>query len=497
MQRAFSAFAYSVAAAFAARVVWLADRGSHFFRDDFAGFYLARHEPWWRVVLTPIDVHFVPLHRAVNELLYSVAPLDFRWALAALLLAHAAGVVGLAATLRRLSRSPLDPLLVALYATNVFLGVLFLWWTSGLHRLPFVALAVFALYHWVGYRQHGGRRSLFASGLCTALAFGFYSKAPLIPLAFLVVELALWPETPPARRRRLLATALGFVAAAGLAAFLARFAADSRFSGIHVDPAFLVVFELRSLAILAEGLLGRVGDGAIPAWALALVVAPVAITSVLRPWNAAIWAAGLALVAVHIAAIGVSHRTASFGLTAAVSYRYYFELVHVVVLTAALALRGLRLPGPLARRFAAGAGRAAAAAAGAGALLGLAFASAGSFRALLDTPRYRQYGAARVFVTNLRAGIAALSGIPRDEIAFVDSLAPDVLTGKSVAHIRRYSDFLTIFGWEGADHPGATRLYQVTDEGVVRRVARPPDAREPRGAARGGRLSAAGADPPP
>jgi len=50
-------------------------------------------------------------------------------------------------------------------------------------------------------------------------------------------------------------------------------------------------------------------------------------------------------VAVQFAVIGVSHRTAIFGLSIAGTDRYYFELMHIVVLFVGLVLQDLPSPG--------------------------------------------------------------------------------------------------------------------------------------------------------
>jgi hypothetical protein len=97
------------------------------------------------------------------------------------------------------------------------------------------------------------------------------------------------------------------------------------------------------------------------------------------------------------------------------------------------------------------------------------------FEALLDTPRYRRHLRAKEFVENLTAGLDELRAERREDFAFVDGLAPGFLTGKTAAHIRRYSDFLTVFDFDARFDTAAPRLYWISEAGEVRRVGGAPD----------------------
>jgi hypothetical protein len=478
LRKTFDAFAFAAAAVFAAAVVWVAKRNSHFLTDDFAGFYLVETEPFLKVALTPIDVHFVPLHRFVNQLIHPIAPLDFGVALAVLAVFHGIAVVTLYATLRQLKDSPVNAVLVFFYATNVYLGVLFLWWTSGLHRLPYIAFAIATVYHYVKYRRGRSRRSLLFAAACFAAALGFYSKAALIPATLLGVEVCLLRGTP---RRQLAGNLLvisTFLAAAVLYAILTRAMIDSAFTQVHLDAGFLLDFERRSFAILSEGVFGVVYWGLakpVNAVLFAFWLGFIAYTIAKEPKNAVVWIAGVVLVAMNVAVIAVSHRTVRFGLSMANSYRYYFELMFLVVLFVGMALHNLP---PRARPsfFTRNPRWRPAWLALAGCLLAMmALMSFFRFEALLDTPRYRRHLQAKEFVENLTAGLDELRADRREDFAFVDGLAPRFLTGKTAAHIRRYSDFLTVFDFDVRFGTAAPRLYRITETGKVRRVGRGRD----------------------
>lgn len=475
MKRAFDAFAFAAATVFALAAAAVAGGNSHFFRDDFAGFFLARSQPFWRILATPIDVHFVPLHRLVNQLVYSLAPLDFDVALAVLVAFHALAVATLYATLRALKDAPSNTVLVFLYATNVYLGVLFLWWTAGLHRLPYVALALVTLYHYLAYRRTARARSVVVAWLCFVAALGFYTKAALIPAVMLGMEICLLRETAPGQLRKNGRVIAAFVATSALYVLLARSLIASQFSQLHLEPGFLLEFELRSFAVLAAGVFGDVSRPWVApanfifmgAW-----LAFAAYTIARAPWNAVVWAVAITLVALNFGVVAVSQRTVRYGLSLAATPRYYFELMFIVVLFVAMALHNLPARSPIAALARHPGRRLAMTLVASGMLLALAVVSFAHFESLLETRRYRRNRDAKVFVDNLRADLDALRRRPQGEFAFVDGLVPSYLTGKSADHVRRYSKFLGIFGFEARFDPAASTLYAITEQGEVRPVLR-------------------------
>jgi hypothetical protein len=466
---------FVAAAIFATGAAILAWAHSHFLRDDFAGFFIALHEPIRVAMMTPIDVHFVPLHRLVNHVVYRAAPMNFGFAVALLLAVHAVTLVLLYALLQRLKDTPANAMLLFFYATNVHLGVLFVWWTSGLHRLPYIALAVATLYHFVVWRSERRGFSLAWAGLCFSAALGFYSKAALIPLTLLGLEIALLRDTKRADILWNLRVIAVFCFVAAIQVVLARSLVDSRFSALHFDPGFLLAFEARSFATLSEAIFGfGYLPIAVPLNALffGFWIVFIGYTSAMRRWNAVVWSVGLGLVALQFAAIGVSHRTAAYGLAMAGTDRYYFELMYIVVLFVALALQGLPPRAPRVARGD-GSGWRPGFVVGCAALILMAAFSFVRFSWLVESPRYQRHREARVFNLNLLRGLSRLRESSDGDVALVDGLAPVRLTGKTAAHIRRHSDFVPIFDPGVRFDPEATRLYRVTDTGRLERVRRP------------------------
>lgn len=472
MKRPIVALAFVATAIFATGAAVVAWAHSHFLRDDFAGFFIALHEPLWSAMMTPIDVHFVPLHRLVNHVLYAVAPMNFGVAVALLLAVHAVTLVLLYALLQRLKDTPTNAVLLFFYGTNVHLGVLFVWWTSGLHRLPYIALAIATLYHFVVWRSERRGSSLAWAGLCFAAALGFYSKAALIPLTLLGLEISLLRDTKRSDSLRNLRAIAGFCVAAALQVALARSLVDSRFSALHFDPGFLLAFEARSFATLSQAIFGfGYLPAAVPLNALFFAFWGVfaGYTIVARRSNAVVWLVGLGLLALQFAVIGVSHRTAAYGLAMAGTDRYYFELMYIVVLFVALVLQD---PSPRAARVEAGVrgGLRPGAVVGCTALVLMAALSFARFSWSIESPRYQRHREARVFNGNLIRGLAKLREQSDGSVALVDGLVPIHLTGKTAAHLRRHSDLVPIFDPGVRFDSTANRLYRVTDTGALEQV---------------------------
>jgi len=477
LKRPIDGFAFAATSIFAFAAAVFAWAHSHFLRDDFAGFHIALHEPIGVAMMMPIDVHFVPLHRFVNHIVYGMAPMSFGVAVAFLLAVHAVTLLLMYAVLQRLKDTPSNAVLLFFYGTNVQLGVLFVWWTSGLHRLPYIALAVATFYHFVVWRSERRGANLAWAALCFAGALGFYSKAALIPLMLLGLEIAVLRETSRLDRLKNLRAIAAFCVVSALQIVLARSIVDSRFSGLHFDPGFLLAFETRSFANLSEVIFGfEYLPAAAPFNALffGFWAAFMAYTIYRRPWCAVIWTVGLGLVAAQIAVIGVSHRTATFGLSTAGSDRYYFELIHIVVLFVALVLR--ELPPRIARVGSRDGGRRRVRVVVAcAALVLMAVFSFARFTWKVESPRYQRHRDARVFDRNLMRGLARLRTRPDRGVALVDGLAPVYLTGKTAAHIRRYSDLVPIFDPEVSFDPTAALHFRVTDAGTFARVKRPQE----------------------
>jgi hypothetical protein len=77
-----------------------------------------------------------------------------------------------------------------IYATYPMLGIHFLWFSSGLHRLPYAVASLWALDRWLSYRATGRPRELALIALAVMVATGFYAKGPLVALHLVALEIA-------------------------------------------------------------------------------------------------------------------------------------------------------------------------------------------------------------------------------------------------------------------------------------------------------------------
>lgn len=172
-------------------LVLFARTNSYFIADDYDHFIQAAQLPLLQMILTPIDVHYAPLHNLFSALIQYAAPLNFDLALLVLLSFHALSIGLLYKLLQALSDSPVNLLIVFLYGCNPFLLHPLIWWSSGIHRFPYICLSLASLYAYVHYRRSHRPLHLVCCYLAFFLAFGFYSKAILIPLYILGLELCL------------------------------------------------------------------------------------------------------------------------------------------------------------------------------------------------------------------------------------------------------------------------------------------------------------------
>ncbi|GAB2546990.1 hypothetical protein [Rhodanobacter koreensis] len=166
---------------------WYLLRHSDFNNDDLDNFVFMQHTGFWQFVLTPTDVHYVPMHRLLTWLVYHIAPMRFSVALAVLMIFHIGTLIYLACSLRLLRVGQASGLLVCGYAASSLIVFGLGWWAHAEHRVPYVFLDMCAIYHYLAWLRSRRRVHLWIAALAFVLAFGFYEKAVLIPLHMLVI----------------------------------------------------------------------------------------------------------------------------------------------------------------------------------------------------------------------------------------------------------------------------------------------------------------------
>lgn len=182
-QRAEQAALWLILIVFTAQVAGFCAANAHYVYDDWDHLAKAHMQDVWTYLTGPIDLHVAPLHRLFSLAASRLIPVDF--ALAAWFLG---GLHLLVSVLLYLTLQTINPHRYNLYITVVLSVSKTLidqnaWWSSALHRLPYVALTLGAILCYV--RFHRSRKPVFyvAALLLYVAAFGFYSKAILIPFS--------------------------------------------------------------------------------------------------------------------------------------------------------------------------------------------------------------------------------------------------------------------------------------------------------------------------
>jgi hypothetical protein len=457
-----------IGAAYTAKVVAFAFHNSCFVGDDVSSLWLASRMPPLEFFLSPIDVHFVPLHRATNWIMARVADLRFSFALVFLLAVHLATLVLLGVLLRRLQAGAVGWFLLGAYAVHVTLGSMFMWWSSGLHRLPYVFFSVLSCYAYLLYRETGSWRAALL--LCVAMlgALGFYSKALLIPLYVGALHVALLGVQPMRIGRSGAAATAGALLMLAFA-YLAVWKAHTAYvmQSITTDAAFYAGFVRWGLRVFGPTWLGIfLGDGA---WVLPATVAAASFAcgaSIALNRRAALaWAALLAVLVANFLFHAASAAKTGYGFGTLMADRYYFESAFLVVVFAGAAFHGIaRVQGP--RALTTRVLRWGAPVVGASILGAIAMQSYRSFLRIVDVS-YATHRVAHEYMTNLRTSLDALSAEEQRALTLKDGpMPPEIVSVGSI--LRRQSDLLRLMDVH-VRYAKNARYYISSDGRIVRR----------------------------
>lgn len=461
-----------IAAGYTGALVVFAKAHCYFYGDDYSGFLLTLTEPFARGLLEPVGGQVVPLARALNFAFFRVAGLSYDAALLLLSALHCLGMLYLYRALELSKRTPFNAVLVALYACFIYTWIQLGWWIAGLERVPFVACAAAALFHYLRYRKANARRDLVVACACSVVALGFYSKGLFIPLCFIGVDLAggAVKESPGAFRRHLVPWS---VAAALFLVELAISLSLHRAAGIldhafdNANPAGVLSFVRFGLAFFASALFGL----ALPVDAGARVVVValawlllIAYTIYRAPRVAVGWCVLIALVVLNLSLIGVSNRVGVFGALMAFEARYYWELCFFTFTI--LGLIAHQVPSPLADAPSARSPvRRVLPALGGVLLVAYGVVSYRSFAATAFSfsdalPRTRG------FMTNLRTDLARLDATAPGPHAFADGDLPLYVIGFDLT-FRKHSQLLALMGARAEFPPAEEAELRITDSGRI------------------------------
>lgn len=344
LQRGFKSLAWLGLIVFTALLVWFVRANSYFIDDDYDHFIQAAQLPLAQLVAMPIDVHYAPLHKLLSALIQHLAPLNFDAALLVMLVFHSLAILLLYKLLQTLSDSPVNLLIVLLYGCNPFLLHPLMWWSSGIHRFPYICLCLASLYAYLRFHQSRRPVHLAYCYLAFFLAFGFYSKAILIPLYILGLELCL-----SARHgvRRLLLGCLP-----GAAMLLASLGYVWWYLNVAppmpdaTAPSILLIGKivLLNFQVLAGVLTFNQYGGP---YGLNLALATLLLAGILYSlrknfWVLPIWLVLFACVAINFAILASSGRGQMYGEFLALVLRYYFEVMFLIAVFGGLLLALLR-----------------------------------------------------------------------------------------------------------------------------------------------------------
>ena len=312
-------------------MVLYAHFSSHFIADDYDHFIQAASLPLLELASTPIDIHYVPLHKLFSALLVYVAPLNYDFALLVLASFHLAACLTLYKLLKTTTHSRYSLTITFLYGSSPLTLDLLMWWSSGIHRLPYIFLSLLCLYSYTLYRNRGKVLHLLLCTLSFITALGFYSKALLIPVYILALECCLPPRQTKATLLRF-STGLALL---GLAALYILWYV--KFSPVQKPSAninILVAFEITwlNVKVLLGNLLLQKYEAPLT---VSLTVGLAFLLGTLyaakaKPKLAIPACAALTCILLNFMMIALSSRAQMFGGFIAFALRYYLEVLFLL-----------------------------------------------------------------------------------------------------------------------------------------------------------------------
>ncbi|HEX4334440.1 MAG TPA: hypothetical protein VH062_00925 [Polyangiaceae bacterium] len=388
--------------------------------DDIVYFSEARRTHFLSFIGEPIDVHAVPLHRATTYLVTLFGRPDYDALLLAMTVVHVAGVVLLYRALERFAPNPGNAVATFWYATFVYLGTIFGWWTSAAHRLPYLAFFASALYAYARFRQEHRATWAACAVLSMVSAVGFFEKGALFPLILGAVEASLWFETDARDRKTNFALVAG-LGALTLVYFVAwRWAVGESWSALSATPRHAVTYAVASYRMLLSASVGRVADWYLPAlllWAFLVVV-----TIRRAPRTALIWGGAIVVTTVSLLTTGISvARSQVWGeMLPYYSHRYYPDVMFVLMVFVALVWQRAYPSGAQALR-----GRRSRWLSAASALMAMTALTLVSTKSALDLQHgfYAPTREGKIYEDNVVAGMEQLKAEHRP-LNFVDGTVP-------------------------------------------------------------------------
>jgi hypothetical protein len=307
-------------------------RISFFMSDDLNAVALLRRTDFWSYITTHVDIHQVPLHRLVNYVLHTLAPMNFAAATLFMIGCHTASLLVLYRALQRLNPSRINLWLILIYALNGYVYLVFHWWSAALHRLPYILFSIVSCYGFLRFHQE--QRLRFATiALASALAAaGFFIKAVLIPvywaaLLFCLMDFRGWKKYTS----EYVLIAIGLLLSL---AYVGWYTYDNPYDVIQASALGEVLRDsiYIGLSTVAQMVLQMRLDTGIAPWInLASCVALGAtIAFAPRAWRALLM--GFLVISVNLMMIASSSRATFFGALVMLTPYYYAELLFLLAM---------------------------------------------------------------------------------------------------------------------------------------------------------------------
>jgi hypothetical protein len=170
--------------------LYLIFRGGGWVFDDNLSIELARADRFtWGWLTSNLFGHFEIAHRAIFSLQADLMPIDYRWALLAML--ALIGIAGylLSLCVRLCTQNGWAALVVAAYfGVSVLLISPLQWWSSGLESFPTLVCDLLCLWAYLHYLSTPRPRWIALSAGALALGLLFYEKPAYMPLYLIFIR---------------------------------------------------------------------------------------------------------------------------------------------------------------------------------------------------------------------------------------------------------------------------------------------------------------------
>lgn len=326
---------------------------SDFSNDDLRNLLLMRQSDFGSFLLTPIDVHFVPMHRLLTALVYELLPMNFGLTVVISTSLHLATMFYLYRLLRLLGAGEVSWMVICCYAVSIVPLFGMNWWAHAEHRFPYVFCGVYTAFHYVSWLRQGGWWHFPACLLAFVIGLGFYEKTVLFPAQMAAFAFFANPDQflRDWRRSMLIPFMLGLLSLAYVGTYL-----SLQPSAGHVNVVIAAGGVWEFIKMLGTGVAGLPVFEPDPSrpigWSLQTALATLMwltlmVFTIVRSRRCVwLWLGLLGLLCLDYLPIAVSNRIYQFGFVLPHSYRFGFEELYVVAVFASLALKASFPSGP-------------------------------------------------------------------------------------------------------------------------------------------------------